>query len=85
MSPLAGKLVLKGGPYHNINTVKELLVSCVPELSHRQASVIVREAQKNNHASIVLSDKKSASNGCVCLIENGLYASVEEDVMGPLQ
>jgi hypothetical protein len=79
-----GKLVLKGGPYHNIKTVKHLLVSCVPELTHKQACVIVNEAHKNSHASILLSDKNSASNGCVCLIENGLYASFEEDAQPQL-
>jgi hypothetical protein len=51
----------------------------VPELSHKQASFIVNEAQKNSHASILLHDKKSADNGCICLIENGLFASLEDE------
>jgi hypothetical protein len=78
-SAAAGKLVLKGGPYHNTNTVKEVLRSCVPELTNKQATVIVNEAQKNSHAAMHLRDKTSANKGCMCLIENGIFASVEEE------
>ncbi len=55
-----------------------ILKSCVPELSQKQASMIVNEAQQNSQAAILLQGKTSADKGCKCLIENGLFASIED-------
>lgn len=71
-------IVLKGGPYKNVKTIKALLKSCVPDLTRIQASHLVEEAHKNKFVSIILQDPVLAAKSCSCLIENGLYASLEE-------
>ena len=71
-------VVLKGGPYKNVKTVKALLKSCIPDLTRIQASHLVEEAHKNKFVSIILRDPVLAAKSCSCLIENGLYASLEE-------
>jgi hypothetical protein len=71
-------VVLKGGPYKNSKTVKALLKSCIPELTRIQASRLVEKANRDSFVSIILQDPFAASRSCSCLIENGLYASLEE-------
>lgn len=71
-------VVLRGGPYKNVKTVKAILKSCIPDLTRIQASHFVEKAHKNKFVSILLQDPVLAAKSCSCLIENGLYASLEE-------
>lgn len=72
------KVLLHGGPFVNINTVKMLLRVCVPSLCETEASRIAHSSTLSNQTVVVIEcSEESAYTYCQRLVDNGLLASIE--------
>lgn len=72
------RVILRGAPFHNANTVKVLVRVCVPKLSPEEADRIVDKAQQNpdDGATVIVCLEKDAQQYCRNLLENGLISEV---------
>lgn len=76
-APAVRTLVLRGGPFHNIATVRDIIKDCVPQLSQQQVADVVERANCSGFVELLVSDDMTTRNSCTCLIENGMYASID--------
>lgn len=72
------KLRIKGGPFHNTQTVQDLLTQCIPELTPERVRQVITSVQANHEADILTCPEHKAHKYCQSLVENGLYAFVDE-------
>ena len=70
-----GRVMLRGAPFKNPATMKELLLKCVPPLSIDEAAKIVDTAAGDD-ATVIVCARNEAEMYCRNLIENGLEATV---------
>jgi len=71
-------VMLHGGPFVKVNTVKRLLLSCVGAIEDEaQAEAIANHANTTGSALVATCDEDTAYKYCQNLIENGLYATIE--------
>lgn len=71
------KLIIKGGPYKNIDTMKKLIKDCVPIINSYEIDNVLFEANINKQSTLLISTKEVVDIYCRNLIENGLIATVE--------
>lgn len=78
--PKLRRVTLLGGPFKNEATVRELLRLCVPELSQERVGEVVQECQAKHAAHVITCPETKAHQYVVNLVENGLYADVEDSI-----
>jgi hypothetical protein len=71
------KIILRGAPFVNINTMKKLINICIPKISLEEAEDIVKKANENDSSEIITCGINEASLYCSRLIENGLIIDME--------
>lgn len=76
-SPTTRRLVMKGGPFHNISTVRDIIHDCVPQLSPEQVYNMVDKAHASGFVELLVSDDQTMRKSCACLVENGMYADLD--------
>jgi len=76
--PKLRRVTLLGGPFKNEETVRSLLRLCVPELSQERIGEVVQECQAKRMAHVITCPETKAHQYVVNLVENGLYADVED-------
>lgn len=71
------KVLLHGGPFVNIHTVKMLLQVCIPSLSDTDASRVAHSSTLSHQTVVVVEcSEENAHTYCQRLVENGLIASI---------
>jgi len=71
------RLIIKGGPYQNLDTMKKLIKDCVPDINSYEVDAVLFEANINKQSTLLISKKEILDIYCRNLIENGLMAMVE--------
>ena len=69
------RVTLRGSPFKNPATVKEVLLKCVPPLSLDEAAHIVDTAA-GDEVTVIVCAKNEAEVYCRNLVENGFEATV---------
>lgn len=70
-------VILKGTPFYNKDTVKKLIMECIPSITKDQAFNIVEIASNNEKATIIRCSESKANLYYCHLVENGLLVDLE--------
>jgi hypothetical protein len=72
------RVTLRGAPFRNPHTVKELVRDCVPKLSDEDAQMVIERAQEKPHedVTVIVCLEEDANIYCRRLVENGLLSEV---------
>ena len=70
-------VILKGAAFYNKDTVKKLIIECIPSITKDQAFSIVETASNNEKAIIIRCSEIKANLYYSHLVENGLLVDLE--------
>jgi hypothetical protein len=72
------RVTLRGAPFKNPTTVKELIIKCVPRLSPDEANNVVEKAiaEPDKETTVIVCLEKDAQVYCRNLVENGLESEI---------
>ena len=72
------RVVIRGAPFKNPSTVKDLIVKCVPKLTVDDAERVVEKATSSPQmdATVIVCLENDAKQYCRNLIENGLESDI---------
>lgn len=72
------RVVLRGGPFKNPTTVKQLVRLSVPKLTEEDAERIVEKVEMSplKEATVIVCLEKEAQEYCRNLVENGLESVI---------
>ena len=72
------RVTLRGAPFKNPVTVKELLKKCIPPLSIEEAARIVEQATEHpeTEATVIVCLENEAERYCRNLIDNGFESTI---------
>ena len=72
------RVTLRGAPFKNPATVKDLILKSVPRLSEEDAARVVERAivQPDKETTVIVCLEQEANEYCRNLIENGLESNI---------
>lgn len=72
------RVVIRGAPFHNPKTVRDLLVQCVPKLTEEDAERVIEKATQSpdKDTTVIVCLEKDATQYCRNLVDNGLESDI---------